>query len=111
MTEYQRQKLAEKSDVYSFGVVLIELLFARPAVLRSVKNEDYGKVNLADRALNCYQMGTLEQNIDPFLQGKINPECFKTFTGIAKKCLADKEATDLVWGKYCETWSWHGGRS
>lgn len=88
---YQRQKLTEKSDVYSFGVVLFEVLFARPAVLHRVENEeDYGKVNLADWALNCYQMGTLEQNIDPFLQGKINPECFKTFTGIAKKCLADK---------------------
>ncbi|KAG8500054.1 hypothetical protein CXB51_004352 [Gossypium anomalum] len=67
------------------------------SIINSVKNEeDYGKVNLADWALNCYQMGTLEQNIDPFLQGKINPECFKTFTGIAKKCLADKEATDLL---------------
>ncbi|KAK9001724.1 hypothetical protein V6N11_083499 [Hibiscus sabdariffa] len=88
---YRRRKLTEKSDVYSFGVVLFEVLFARPAVLQRVENEeDYGKVSLADWALNCYQMGTLDENIDTFLQGKINPDCFKTFTDIAMKCLADK---------------------
>ncbi|KDP35953.1 hypothetical protein JCGZ_09925 [Jatropha curcas] len=35
-------------------------------------------------------MGTLDQIIDPYLKGKIAPECFKTFTSIARKCLADK---------------------
>ncbi|KAK8516784.1 hypothetical protein V6N11_007544 [Hibiscus sabdariffa] len=88
---YRRQKLTEKSDVYSFGVVLFEVLFSRPAMLQRVENEeDYGKMSLAEWALNCYRMGTLDENIDTFLQGKINPECFKTFTDIATKCLAEK---------------------
>ncbi|KAL4348298.1 hypothetical protein GQ457_17G000330 [Hibiscus cannabinus] len=88
---YRRRKLTEKSDVYSFGVVLFEVLFSRPAVLQRVENEeDYGKMSLAEWALNCYRMGTLDENIDTFLQGKINPECFKTFTDIATRCLADK---------------------
>ncbi|KAE8654458.1 putative Malectin/receptor protein kinase family protein [Hibiscus syriacus] len=88
---YRQQKLTEKSDVYSFGVVLFEVLFARPAVLQRDKNEDdNSKVSLADWALNCYQTGTLDENIDPFLHGKINPECFKTFTDIGMKCLEDK---------------------
>ncbi|XVF03151.1 hypothetical protein REPUB_Repub04eG0236100 [Reevesia pubescens] len=88
---YRRRRLTEKSDVYSFGVVLFEVLFARPAVLPRVENEEeHEKVNLAEWAINCYQVGTLDENIDPSLLGKINPECFQTFTAIARKCLADK---------------------
>ncbi|XP_021293026.1 receptor-like protein kinase FERONIA [Herrania umbratica] len=88
---YRRQRLTEKSDVYSFGVVLFEVLFARPAVLPLVESEEeHDKVNLAEWAIHCHQMGTLDQNIDPSLLGQINPECFQTFTAIARKCLADK---------------------
>ncbi|WRX16441.1 Serine-threonine/tyrosine-protein kinase [Theobroma cacao] len=88
---YRRQRLTEKSDVYSFGVVLFEVIFARPAVLPLVESEEeHDKVNLAEWAIHCYQMGTLDQNIDPSLLGQINPECFQTFTAVARKCLADK---------------------
>ncbi|WRX14632.1 Serine-threonine/tyrosine-protein kinase [Theobroma cacao] len=88
---YRRRRLTEKSDVYSFGVVLFEVLFARPAVLPLVESEEeHDKVNLAEWAIHCYQMGTLDQSIDPSLLGQINPECFQTFTAIARKCLADK---------------------
>ncbi|KAK6281019.1 hypothetical protein POUND7_014844 [Theobroma cacao] len=83
--------MTEKSDVYSFGVVLFEVLFARPAVFPLVESEEeHDKVNLAEWAIHCYQMGTLDQSIDPSLLGQINPECFQTFTAIARKCLADK---------------------
>ncbi|KAK6251972.1 hypothetical protein QUC31_013692 [Theobroma cacao] len=54
------------------------------------REEEHDKVNLAEWAIHCYQMGTLDQNIDPSLLGQINPECFQTFTAVARKCLADK---------------------
>ncbi|KAA8529301.1 hypothetical protein F0562_033900 [Nyssa sinensis] len=101
---YRRQKLTEKSDVYSFGVVLFEVLCARPAVLpmELEEDEELEQANLAQWALHCHQMGTLDQIIDPCLRGKIDPECFKTFTEIAKKCLADRgnerpSMSDLLW--------------
>ncbi|KAG8645794.1 hypothetical protein MANES_10G093601v8 [Manihot esculenta] len=90
---YRRQKLTEKSDVYSFGVVLFEILCARPAVLPKEEIEEeeyYEKANLAEWALRYCQMGILDQMIDPDLKGKISPECFRTFTDVAKKCLAEK---------------------
>lgn len=51
---------------------------------------EHDKVNLADWALCCYQSATLGLVVDPFLRGKIDPGCFKTFTDIAKTCLADR---------------------
>ncbi|KAJ0038894.1 hypothetical protein Pint_23455 [Pistacia integerrima] len=60
------------------------------------------KVNLGEWALSCYQLGTLETIIDPYLRDKIEAGCFKTFTDIAKKCLADKGCDrpnmgDVLW--------------
>ncbi|KAK9042086.1 hypothetical protein V6N11_017165 [Hibiscus sabdariffa] len=89
---YKRQKLTEKSDVYSFGVVLFEVLCARPAVLQGIENmeEEQEKINLAEWVLHCYNSGRLEEIIDPYLQGKVDPTCLTTFTNIARKCLCDK---------------------
>ncbi|KAF8399658.1 hypothetical protein HHK36_015528 [Tetracentron sinense] len=97
---YRRQKLTEKSDVYSFGVVLWEVLCARPAVSRRVNEEE--EETLAEWALCCHRNGTLDQMIDPYLRGKIAPECLTTFAEIAKKCLADRgmerpEMGDVLW--------------
>ncbi|XP_038707983.1 receptor-like protein kinase FERONIA [Tripterygium wilfordii] len=99
---YRRKKLTEKSDVYSFGVVLFEVLCARPAVLevRENEEEEHEKVNLAQWVIQCYER--LDQIIDPNLQGKIDPECFKTFTNVARKCLADQgnerpSMGDVLW--------------
>ncbi|TYJ11351.1 hypothetical protein E1A91_A11G270800v1 [Gossypium mustelinum] len=89
---YKRQKLTEKSDVYSFGVVLFEVLSARPAVLQLTENmeEEQEKVNLAEWVMHCYQSGRVDQIIDPYLQGKIDPTSLRTFTDIARKCLGEK---------------------
>ncbi|XP_028078645.1 receptor-like protein kinase FERONIA [Camellia sinensis] len=104
--EYCRcQKLTEKSDVYSFGVVLMEVLCARPAVLPMVMEEEEDRqeqANLAEWALHCHQLGTLHHIIDPFLKEKIDPECFKTFVELAKKCLAGRGCErptmgDVLW--------------
>ncbi|KAF7849483.1 hypothetical protein BT93_L0741 [Corymbia citriodora subsp. variegata] len=85
---YRCRKLTAKSDVYSFGVVLFEVLCAKPAILPSHGNED-GPQSLAEWALKCYHSGMLGQIIDPYLQGKIDPGCLKTFTDVAVKCLAE----------------------
>jgi serine/threonine protein kinase len=101
---YRRQKLTEKSDVYSFGVVLFEVLCARPAVIPmgEIGEDEPEKVSLAEWALHCCQMGTLDQIIDPYLKGEISPDCFKTFAGIARKCLEDRGSErptmgDVLW--------------
>ncbi|MBA0742368.1 hypothetical protein Gogos_015434 [Gossypium gossypioides] len=89
---YKRQKLTEKSDVYSFGIVLFEVLCARPAVLQLTENmeEEQEKVNLAEWVMHCYQSGRVDQIIDPYLQGKIDPTSLRTFTDIARKCLGEQ---------------------
>ncbi|WRX20265.1 Serine-threonine/tyrosine-protein kinase [Theobroma cacao] len=81
---YRRLQLTEKSDVYSFGVVLFEVLCARPAV--DIKLEDE-QIGLAGWALKCVENETIEQIIDPYLQGKIAPECLRVYAEIAENCL------------------------
>ncbi|XVE72317.1 hypothetical protein DITRI_Ditri11bG0029700 [Diplodiscus trichospermus] len=81
---YRRLQLTEKSDVYSFGVVLFEVLCARPAVDINLEDDQIG---LAGWALKCAENETIEQIIDPYLQGKIAPECLRSFAETAKSCL------------------------
>ncbi|XVE72315.1 hypothetical protein DITRI_Ditri11bG0029500 [Diplodiscus trichospermus] len=81
---YRRLQLTEKSDVYSFGVVLFEVLCGRPAVDINLEDDQIG---LAGWALKCVENETIEQIIDPYLQGKIAPECLRSFTEIAKNSL------------------------
>ncbi|KAM4132125.1 hypothetical protein ACJW30_01G226600 [Castanea mollissima] len=97
---YRRQQLTEKSDVYSFGVVLCEVLCARPPLIRNVDKE---RVSLAEWARQCYDNGKLDQIVDPFLSGKIVPECLKKFGEITVNCLLDvgikrPSMNDVVWG-------------
>ncbi|KAE8685228.1 putative Malectin/receptor-like protein kinase family protein [Hibiscus syriacus] len=99
--EYSRRgQLTEKSDVYSFGVVLCEILCARPPLIRSAEK---AQISLAPWFQQCRQNGTLDKIIDPFLKGKIVPECLKKFTEVVMNCL-DDEGTErpsmdaVVWG-------------
>ncbi|KAE8730483.1 Receptor-like protein kinase FERONIA [Hibiscus syriacus] len=99
--EYSRRgQLTEKSDVYSFGVVLREILCARPPLSRSAEK---AQISLAQWFQQCHQNGTLDKIIDPFLKGKIVPECLKKFTEVVMNCL-DDEGTErpsmdgVVWG-------------
>ncbi|KAJ4707263.1 Receptor-like protein kinase [Melia azedarach] len=82
---YRLQQLPEKSDVYSFGVVLLEVLCARPPILRTV--QDRNQANLAVWGLQCYSNGTIDEIVDPFLKDKINSECLNKFAEVAVSCL------------------------
>ena len=75
-------ELSDKSDIYSFGVVLLEVLCARHAYDFNLMMEGQG--NLVQK---CIREGTINQIIDPYLLGKIAPECFKIYMYIATSCV------------------------
>ncbi|KAK8488889.1 hypothetical protein V6N11_075739 [Hibiscus sabdariffa] len=85
---YRLQKLTEKSDVYSFGVVLCEVLCARAPIDRTT--EDGMQTSLAEWTQHCYNNGTLDQIIDPYLQGKISLPSLLKFGEVAIGCLASE---------------------
>jgi serine/threonine protein kinase len=83
----RRQQLTEKSDVYSFGVVLFEVLCARKALDKKVETEQW---HLANWARKCIERENISIIVDPYLKGKIAPECFKVYVEVAESCVRDQ---------------------
>ncbi|XP_022759902.1 receptor-like protein kinase FERONIA [Durio zibethinus] len=65
-------ELTEKSDVFSFGVILFEVLFG---------------VRVNEWTSPTFKQNILDQAIDPYLKGRIAPECFKKYLEIACSCV------------------------
>ncbi|XVE78562.1 hypothetical protein DITRI_Ditri13aG0155700 [Diplodiscus trichospermus] len=78
----QHGELTEKADVFSFGVVLFDVLCGR--TFRDGKSP---KGRLVDWASEFIREGTIYHVIDPNLQGKIAPDCFKEYLEIACSCV------------------------
>ncbi|KAL5095774.1 hypothetical protein RYX36_000101 [Vicia faba] len=84
---YLRQRLTLKSDVYSFGVVLLEVLCARPPLMRSL---DKKNVSLVVRFQRCYKEGVIiEEMVDPVIKDSITDECLKSYCQMVLSCLHD----------------------
>ena len=83
----RRQQVTEKTDVYSFGVVMFEVLCGRKALNSKLDREEW---HLANWARKCIEKGTINQIIDPYLKGKIAPECFKVYVQVAESCVRDQ---------------------
>ncbi|GLU01724.1 hypothetical protein SLE2022_190130 [Rubroshorea leprosula] len=98
--EYFRlQRLTDKSDVYSFGVVLFEVLCGKPPVFENLSGE---KVGLAQWAHSCYQNGSLDEIVDPYLAGQIAPMALQKFSEVAENCVRERgnerpTMRDIVW--------------
>ncbi|KEH29813.1 putative protein kinase RLK-Pelle-CrRLK1L-1 family [Medicago truncatula] len=84
---YMLQRLTLKSDVYSFGVVLLEVLCARPPLVRDLDKKTASLVCWFQR---CYDEGVpIKQIVDPFLRDSITNECLKYYCKLALSCLHD----------------------
>ncbi|XP_030949421.1 receptor-like protein kinase FERONIA [Quercus lobata] len=68
--------LTDKSDVYSFGVVLFKVVLG--------KMHQWRLISLAQKGEREW---SFNKKIDPYLKGKIAPECFKVYMDIATSCV------------------------
>ncbi|CAK8540756.1 unnamed protein product [Lathyrus sativus] len=82
---YMLHRLTPKSDVYSFGVVLLEVLCARPPLVRDL---DRKTASLVCWFQSCFGEGVaIEQIVDPFLRDSITGDCLKCYCELALSCL------------------------
>ncbi|GFZ19217.1 malectin/receptor-like protein kinase family protein [Actinidia rufa] len=80
-------QMTEKSDVYSLGVVLLNVLSGGKANWHA--QEFYGR-DLKGLFKSCIKGGCIDRIIDPYLMGKIAPECLREFVKIIWSCLLDQ---------------------
>ncbi|KAL3850767.1 hypothetical protein ACJIZ3_012649 [Penstemon smallii] len=79
--------------------VLMEVLCTRPALNPVLPRE---QVNIAEWAMNWQKKGMLDQIMDKYLVGKVNPASLKKFGETAEKCLAEHGVDrpsmgDILW--------------
>ncbi|WOH16016.1 hypothetical protein DCAR_0935565 [Daucus carota subsp. sativus] len=81
---FRTQRLTRKSDVYAFGVVLFEVLCGRPAVDKSL---DEQQIALAGWAQHCFREKRLGEIIDPGIKANVYPDSLDMFVKVAVQCL------------------------
>ncbi|KAM7485615.1 hypothetical protein LguiA_001624 [Lonicera macranthoides] len=81
------RKFTRKSDVYAFGVVLLEVLCERPALDRSLDEDQW---SLAGWGQQCIKEGASTQIIGPNLKGEIMPNSLMEFVQIVDQCLHNR---------------------
>ena len=77
-------ELTDKSDVYSFGVLLLEVFCGR----EPIAGEE--PMDLVRWARKCKRERNVNEIIDPYLMGKIAPECFMVYVDIATSCVRNR---------------------
>ncbi|CAI9291330.1 unnamed protein product [Lactuca saligna] len=77
-------RLTRKSDVYALGVILLEVLCRKPALDRSLDEEQQ---NLARWGQECIKEGNLKRIIDSGIKGEISQKCLKKFVQVVEICL------------------------
>ncbi|XP_019185326.1 PREDICTED: receptor-like protein kinase FERONIA isoform X2 [Ipomoea nil] len=75
----------EKSYAYAFGLLLIEVLCANNELILW----DQDRESIASLFKSCIE-GGLSRCIDPYLVGKISPDCLRMFVDTASSCLQDQ---------------------
>ncbi|XP_031107837.1 putative receptor-like protein kinase At5g39000 [Ipomoea triloba] len=75
----------EKSYAYAFGLLLIEVLCANNELILW----DQDRESIASLFKSCIE-GSLSRCIDPYLIGKISPDCLRMFVDTASSCLQDQ---------------------
>ncbi|GFY86951.1 malectin/receptor-like protein kinase family protein [Actinidia rufa] len=86
---YLCARLTKKSDVYAFGMVLLEVLCARKPYDYSLDEDQKPLVRWFG---TCVRRRTIDQVIDPYLVGRIAPDCLREFVSIAWKCVLERGA-------------------
>ncbi|GFS30489.1 protein kinase family protein [Actinidia rufa] len=84
-----RSRLTKKSDVYAFGMVLLEVLCARKPFDYSLDEDQRPLVRWFG---TCVERRRIDQVIDPYLVGRIAPDCLREFVKIAWKCVLERGA-------------------
>ncbi|XVF81736.1 hypothetical protein PTKIN_Ptkin15bG0179900 [Pterospermum kingtungense] len=71
--------ITDKCDVFSFGFVLLDVLCGK-RFFDIISNGEFS------REENIY-----DHVIDPYLKGRIAPDCFKKYLGIASSCVKENQ--------------------
>ncbi|XWS75679.1 hypothetical protein CRYUN_Cryun01aG0112000 [Craigia yunnanensis] len=90
-------ELTEKSDVFSFGVILLEVLFGRIAYDSTLSENQQ---NILDWAKEFLREGTIYHVIDPYLKGRIAPECSRNVWKLLVVVSITREMNGQQWVRW-----------